>query len=455
MRLAQVSFVVTVGVAALGGSTALRAQDAQATVKDPISPADCLKDKKKASDCLKLGILYAEGKEVPTDLTKGIAFLDAACRQGVRAACHVKAWFLLKRNASAADVVEGLRILEDTCEHHVPGACSALGQAYASGTGVARDVPKAATLLQKDCDVDAYSCMALAGLLDIGDGIPADADRARALVRKACELGPFQVCEQSCEAGNGNACVAFGDRLRRGKQPDIGRANRAYQRACDAAVAEGCYYLAWLTKEPEQTLPLFERACSLEYAPACVAAGQRYLLGRGAEIDLAKAARLYAKACDKGARAACCLLGGIHARGELGNDEVAKGRVYLDKACGEDAECHATVASGRVPSAWGGSLEALRPVASEKGCEELPRLLYQTEPVYPRRAHDRKIMGVVHLSITIDIDGRVSDVRVVRGIPDLDAAAVECVRQWQFTPEWRNGVAVVSVAEAPITFLLR
>jgi len=457
MRLAYAALIVAIGVVTSCGSTALWAQEMPTAVKDPISPSDCLKDKKKAPDCQRLGLLYAKGEEVRQDEPHAIELLDAACRAGLASACGVQGWLLLKRHEHPEDVKQGEQLLQRVCKQGALGACGALGQAYASGTGIARDVPKAATLLEKACDADAQSCIVLAELLAVGDGVPADVDRAHALMRRACDLGPLQVCEQACEAGSGNACVALGDRLSGGKAPDIDQANRAYRRACDAAVAESCYRLGWLTKEPGQTLPLFERACSLDYAPGCVAAGQHYLLGRGAEIDLAKAARLYAKACDKDARTACRLLGGVHARGELGSDEVAKGQVYLAKACGEDVECRAIIASGRIPKAWGGSLEALRPVAMEKddeGYDEPPRLLYQTKPVYPRRAFDRKIVGVVHLSTTIDVDGRVSDVRVIRGVPDLNAAAVECVKQWRFAPARRNGVAVVTIAETPITFQL-
>jgi uncharacterized protein len=462
MRFARAALVVTVGVLALCEPAVLSAQEMPGPVKDPISPADCLKDKKKASDCQRLGLLYAKGEDVRQDEPRAIEFLDAACRAGLASSCGVQGWLLLKRHERPEDVKQGEQLLERACKQNALGACGALGQAYASGTGVTRDVPKAATLLEKGCDVDAQSCVALAELLAIGDGVPADVDRAHALMRKACGIGPLQVCEQACEAGSGNACVALGDKLALGT--DTGHASRAYERACNAAAAEGCHDLASLTKDPEQALPLFERACSLDYAPGCVAAGQYYQLGRGAEINLAKAALLYAKACDRDAKAACRLLGGIHARGELGSAGTAKGQEYFVKACGADVECRAIIANGRIPSAWGGSLEALRPTEASLsqrgpirvgGSIQPPRKLRDVYPVYPAVARAARIQGTVTLECVISPHGRVTDVRVQSGPKELLHAAADAVRQWIYTPTLLSGEPVPVIMTVTVNFTIK
>jgi len=461
MTRAHAAFIVSVTVAALCGSTPLWAQEPPAVVKDPISAADCLKDKKKAPDCQRLGLLYAKGEDVRQDEPRAIEFLDAACRAGLASSCGVQGWLLLKRHERPEHVKQGEQLLERVCKQGALGVCGALGRAYAGGIGVARDVPKAATLLEKACDADAQSCLVLAELLTVGDGVPANVDRTHALMRRACDIGPLQVCEQACEAGSGNACVALGDKLALGTDP--GRASRAYERACNAAAAEGCHHLASLTKDPEQALPLFERACSLDYALGCVAAGQYYQLGRGAEIDLAKAVRLYAKACDRGASTACRLLGGIHARGELGSAEAAKGQEYFVKACGADVECRAIIANGRIPSAWGGSLEALRPTEASLsprvpirvgGSIQAPRKLRHANPVYPPDARAARIQGTVALECTISPQGKVENVRVIRGNPYLNDAAIEAVRQWRYTPTLMNGEPVAVIMTVTVNFTI-
>jgi TonB family protein len=81
-----------------------------------------------------------------------------------------------------------------------------------------------------------------------------------------------------------------------------------------------------------------------------------------------------------------------------------------------------------------------------------PRLLKQTRPEYPRWAFDRKIIGVVMLEIVIDKAGRVVAWKVLKSIPELDAAAIRCVRQWEFSPAMVGGEPVLTIANAPISF---
>jgi protein TonB len=66
-----------------------------------------------------------------------------------------------------------------------------------------------------------------------------------------------------------------------------------------------------------------------------------------------------------------------------------------------------------------------------------------------------KVQGVVILETTIDGDGRVSDVRVLRSIPELDQAAMDAVRQWEFTPTLLNGAPTPVVVTVTVQFTLR
>jgi protein TonB len=49
------------------------------------------------------------------------------------------------------------------------------------------------------------------------------------------------------------------------------------------------------------------------------------------------------------------------------------------------------------------------------------------------------VQGVVIVEVTIGPDGKVLDASVLRSIPLLDQAALEAVRQWEFTPALLNG----------------
>jgi protein TonB len=81
-----------------------------------------------------------------------------------------------------------------------------------------------------------------------------------------------------------------------------------------------------------------------------------------------------------------------------------------------------------------------------------PIPLQITQPRYPREAFEREIQGTVELELLIDTNGRVSKVRVVRSIPELDGAAIACVREWRFRPAQRAGQPVATLASAPVTF---
>jgi periplasmic protein TonB len=50
--------------------------------------------------------------------------------------------------------------------------------------------------------------------------------------------------------------------------------------------------------------------------------------------------------------------------------------------------------------------------------------------------------------------GRVQDARVLRSIPLLDQAALEAVKQWEFTPTTLNGVPVPVIMTVTVQFTL-
>ena len=56
-------------------------------------------------------------------------------------------------------------------------------------------------------------------------------------------------------------------------------------------------------------------------------------------------------------------------------------------------------------------------------------------PEYSRKAMENKIQGVVELQAVVTEDGRIRDIRVVKGLPfGLTLAAINVVKQWKLTP---------------------
>jgi protein TonB len=106
-----------------------------------------------------------------------------------------------------------------------------------------------------------------------------------------------------------------------------------------------------------------------------------------------------------------------------------------------------------------GDLEAAAPppapVVRVGGVIREPRKVKEVAPAYPNIAKRARIQGVVILECQLNPQGRVETVRVLRGVPTLDASAIEAVRQWVYTPTLVNGVPVSVVLTVTVNFVLR
>jgi TonB family protein len=81
-----------------------------------------------------------------------------------------------------------------------------------------------------------------------------------------------------------------------------------------------------------------------------------------------------------------------------------------------------------------------------------PTLVKHVPPVYPEAARQRGLEGAVVVEATVGPDGKVSKTVVVRSIPGLDAAAIDAVRQWEYSPTIVGGVAVPVLMTVTVTF---
>jgi TonB family protein len=69
-----------------------------------------------------------------------------------------------------------------------------------------------------------------------------------------------------------------------------------------------------------------------------------------------------------------------------------------------------------------------------------PSVVSQVDPVYPDKARNARVQGVVILRCIVEADGTVSAAEVVKGLPfGLGESAVEAVKKWRFRPASRNG----------------
>jgi protein TonB len=86
------------------------------------------------------------------------------------------------------------------------------------------------------------------------------------------------------------------------------------------------------------------------------------------------------------------------------------------------------------------------------GLVQAPKLVNRVEPLYPEIARAARTSAVLILEATVGADGRVRDVKVLRGQPLFDPSAVEAVRQWRYQPLLLNGIPVPFIVTITLKF---
>ena len=98
--------------------------------------------------------------------------------------------------------------------------------------------------------------------------------------------------------------------------------------------------------------------------------------------------------------------------------------------------------AARAPVRVGGQIDA-------------PALIRRVEPIYPDIAVQSHVQGLVILEAIVGEDGRVVDVKVARSAGRLlDTAALDAVRQWQYSPLLLNGLHTRFVLNVVLSFTL-
>jgi protein TonB len=83
-----------------------------------------------------------------------------------------------------------------------------------------------------------------------------------------------------------------------------------------------------------------------------------------------------------------------------------------------------------------------------------PTKTKHVNPTYPPIAQSARVQGVVIIEAVIGPNGKVQDARVLRSIPLLDQAALDAVKQWEFTPTLLNNTPVPVIMTVTVQFTL-
>jgi protein TonB len=86
------------------------------------------------------------------------------------------------------------------------------------------------------------------------------------------------------------------------------------------------------------------------------------------------------------------------------------------------------------------------------GMVRTPKLLNRVDPEYPEIAKAARTSAILILEATVGVDGRVQDVKILRGHPLFDDSALAAVRQWRYQPLLLNGIPMPFVASVTVQF---
>jgi protein TonB len=88
------------------------------------------------------------------------------------------------------------------------------------------------------------------------------------------------------------------------------------------------------------------------------------------------------------------------------------------------------------------------------GRVQAAKLINQPQPLYPPLAKQARVSGTVELAAIIGKNGRIVDLKVVKGHPLLVAAALAAVKQWIYQPTLLNGEPVDVSTTIDVNFTL-
>lgn len=84
-----------------------------------------------------------------------------------------------------------------------------------------------------------------------------------------------------------------------------------------------------------------------------------------------------------------------------------------------------------------------------------PRTTYAPNPPYTDKARKAKYQGVCLLSLIVDTEGTVRDIKIMRALGEgLDINAIDTVKQWRFDPAMRDGEPVAVSIDVEVSFHL-
>ena len=120
-----------------------------------------------SAQCIRVGLLYAEGKKIERNDELAAFAFDRACRLGNRNGCLQAAARYIVHDMRYNDPAPLLSAVKMSCENDHAPSCFLLAVAYEKGSGVERNVARAKSLYEWACTVGGTrACAALERLAE-------------------------------------------------------------------------------------------------------------------------------------------------------------------------------------------------------------------------------------------------------------------------------------------------
>gem|GEM_PF-3450704 len=225
---------------------------------------DCHQNNAQA--CLRIGLLWAEGKNGPKNLPKAREFYEAACDMEMWDGC-----VLLENLLAIEEDQKGLekikKISADRCEIGQSKACYLLAMMWHDGTGGPKDSVSSREYFSRACELEhARSCIFVGNMWAEGKGGAQDHTVAREFFSRSCDLYDGVGCLALAESFSGDT----------GGPKDMEKARKYYDLACTSNIALACFKLGLMWDDGEggpanidKSRDYIKKACYLDYTIAC------------------------------------------------------------------------------------------------------------------------------------------------------------------------------------------
>jgi TPR repeat protein len=326
--------------------------------------------------CDQAGLDLVRGR-IKDEMLEAFDFFKQACERGYLRSCMNLVRMHANGNGVPKNEKKAAELCRKNCEAGDPEGCFWLGRSAMHARGQKRNYGLAISSFRKACNKKhARACGQLAMLLSHGLGGQIKEGELAKINRDACAYSkkPGKHCffnsitqlygidtpkdrpnaiktlSDSCDSGVAVGCFLCGLFFFDNPKKSEDFLNRAYKKLlsnCDKKIGPACSMVATMlsrgrgvsadkTKEAHYhklARTLLDDYCRKGNHFDCGYLGWIYLRGWGIEPDLAKAERLFRKACDGGLVAHCSVIAELHELGLVVKKDFKKAFSIYEKAC--------------------------------------------------------------------------------------------------------------------------